>query len=220
MPSSPGWRLHPHQLHDDRAPVAALRHILLVPEPVHQLRIRPRDARRGPAGRARLAREPVARHRRNHDVEGIRRVPAMRRGIGERLDQLQQLDERAWPPVAQDDRQRVLVLRADMDEVDVQPVDLGDEVRQRLDLRLELSEVVVIGPVLRERLDRPELHALRGVVHRLLLREARGLEARLQVLDVRLVELDGERTDRGGDGGFFGDDGHGECSLRISSDGT
>jgi hypothetical protein len=33
-------------------------------------------------------------------------------------------------PWVNDDRQRVLVRRADVDEVDVQPVDLGDEVRQ------------------------------------------------------------------------------------------
>ena len=78
-------------------------------------------------GRGRLAGEAVARHRRDHDVESVRRGPAMRRGIGQRIDDLQLLDDRAGPPVRDDDRQRVLVLRADVDEVDVEPVDLGDE---------------------------------------------------------------------------------------------
>ena len=52
-------------------------------------------------------------------------------GVGERLDDLELLDERARPAVGDDDRQRVLVLRADVDEVDVEPVDLGQEVRER-----------------------------------------------------------------------------------------
>ena len=54
---------------------------------------------------------------------------AMRRRIGQRLDDLQLLDDRAGPSVRDEERQRVLVLGADVDEVDVQPVDLGDEVR-------------------------------------------------------------------------------------------
>jgi len=53
----------------------------------------------------------------------------VRGGIGERTDDLQLLDDRARPAVTDDDRQRVLVLRANVDEVDVEPVDLGDEVR-------------------------------------------------------------------------------------------
>jgi hypothetical protein len=52
-------------------------------------------------------------------VEGVRRAPAVRRRIGERADDLQLLDDRARPSVTDDDRQRVLVLRANVDEVDV-----------------------------------------------------------------------------------------------------
>ena len=82
-------------------------------------------------------RESVARHRRNHDVEGVggrsRRVPS---GSVERLDDLHLLDDRTGPPVRDDDRQRVLVLRAHVDEVNVEPIDLGDELRERVQLRL------------------------------------------------------------------------------------
>jgi hypothetical protein len=53
----------------------------------------------------------------------------MRRRIGQRIDDLQLLDHRAGPSVQDDERQRILVLGANVDEVDVQPVDLGDEVR-------------------------------------------------------------------------------------------
>ena len=62
-------------------------------------------------------------------MERVRRAPAMCRGVGERLDDLQLLDDRARPPVGDDQRQRILVLRANMDEVDVQSIDLGDELR-------------------------------------------------------------------------------------------
>ena len=68
--------------------------------------------------------------------EGITRskasaaLAAVRRGIGQRPDDLQLLDDRAGPAVRDDQRQRVRVLRADVDEVDVEPVDLGDELRQ------------------------------------------------------------------------------------------
>jgi len=53
----------------------------------------------------------------------------MRGGIGERLDDLQLLDDRAGPSVRDDQRQRVLVPGADVDEMNAEPVDLGHEVR-------------------------------------------------------------------------------------------
>ena len=121
-------RLHAHQIGDQRAPIAALRHELRVAEALHQLGPGACDALGAPAGRGRLAREPVARHRRDHEVEGVRCAPAMRRGIGQRLDDLQLLDDRAGPSVRDDHRQRILVLRANVNEVNVEPVDLGEEV--------------------------------------------------------------------------------------------
>jgi hypothetical protein len=89
-------------------------------------------------------------------MERVRRARAMRRGIGERLDDLQLLDDRARPPVCDDQRQRILVLGAGVDEVNVQPVDLGQEVRQGLQLPLTLA------PVVRLR----EVHPSRGVIAR------------------------------------------------------
>jgi len=75
-------------------------------------------------------------------MERVRRSRAVHGGIGERLDDLQLLDDRAGPPVRDDQRQRVLVVGADMDEVNVEPVDLGQEVRQGIQLRLALAPVV------------------------------------------------------------------------------
>jgi hypothetical protein len=62
-------------------------------------------------------------------MERVAGARAMCCGIRERLDDLQLLDDRAGPPVGDDQRQRVLVLGADVNEVDVEPVDLGDELR-------------------------------------------------------------------------------------------
>jgi hypothetical protein len=62
-------------------------------------------------------------------MERVRSVAAVRRGVGQSIDDLELLDDRARPAVIDDERQRVLVLRPNVDEVDVQAVDLGDELR-------------------------------------------------------------------------------------------
>ena len=63
-------------------------------------------------------------------MEGIRRISAMGRGIGQRLDDFQLLDDRAGPPVGNDDRQRIFVFRTNVNEMDVQPINFGDELRR------------------------------------------------------------------------------------------
>jgi hypothetical protein len=93
-------------------------------------------------------------------MERVRRARAMRGRAGERLDDLQLLDDRARPPVRDDQRQRVLVLRADVNEMNVQPIDLGQEVRQRVQFRLALAPVVVGLSIAREVLHHREPYAL------------------------------------------------------------
>jgi hypothetical protein len=96
-------------------------------------------------------------------MECIRRIGSVRRGVGERIDDLKLLDGRARPPVGHDERQRILMLGAHVDEVDVHPVDLGDEVGQGGEALFELAPVVIGGPIGSQRLNRLELHALRGI---------------------------------------------------------
>jgi hypothetical protein len=62
-------------------------------------------------------------------MERVGCARAVRRWIGQSVDELQLLDDRARPAVVDDERQRVLMLGANVNEVDVQPVDLGDELR-------------------------------------------------------------------------------------------
>ena len=73
---------------------------------------------------------------------------------------------------------------------------------------LALAPVVLGLPVARERLHRRQLHALRGILDALLLGPARGRDARTQVLEVRLGDLDRERADRGVARRPFGHDSH------------
>ena len=123
-------------LGDDRAPIATLRDKVLVAKALHQRGPCLRDPFGAPAGRGRLAGKPVTGHRRDHEMEGVRCAPAMRGGIGERSDDLQLFDHRTGPAVRHDQRQRIFMLGADMNEVDIQPIDFGDEVRHGVQPRL------------------------------------------------------------------------------------
>ena len=96
-------------------------------------------------------------------MKRVRSVAAVRRGISERPDDLQLLDNGAGPAVSDDEGQRVFVFRTNVNEMDVEAVDLRDEVGERLEFCFAFAPVVVGAPVLRELLHRRELHALRRV---------------------------------------------------------
>ncbi len=130
------------------APVAALGAVAGVAEPAHQLVPGVGDLLGPPARPAGLAAEAVAGQRRADHVESVRGVAAVRRRIGERPDDLAELDDRARPAVRDDQRQRVLAGRADVQEVDVQAVDLGAELREAVQPGLGRPPVVAVQPVL------------------------------------------------------------------------
>jgi hypothetical protein len=95
--------------------------------------------------------------------------------------------------------------RPDVDEVDVEPVDLGDEVRQGAQLRLGLAPVVLVRPVAREFLRYPLLHALRVIFDEFRVRPAGGPDARAQFLEVGVGgDRDRERPDGCGARRVFG----------------
>jgi hypothetical protein len=71
-------------------------------------------------------------------------------GIGQWIDNLQVPNDRAWPSVRDDERQRILVFRTHMNEMNVQSIDLGEELRQRVKPRLDLAPIVIIPPIFRE----------------------------------------------------------------------
>ena len=96
-----------------------------------------------------------------------------------------------------DQQHRVVVLRANVDEVDVETVDLGHELRQAAQPRLQPPEVVLGLPVAGECTDRRELDALRQVVDGLLLGPARRRDAAAQLGQVLLRNADVEGADGG-----------------------
>src|SRR5689334_12441156 len=103
--------------------------------------------------------------------------------VRERADRLEELNDRTGPSVRHDQWQRVLVLRLHVDEMDVDSVDRGEELRERVQSRLAAPPVVVIRPVARELFDRGELNALRAVVDEFTAGQAGVREAALQVTE-------------------------------------
>src|SRR5215510_7504620 len=96
-------------------------------------------------------------------MEGVRCARAMCRGIGQRINDLQLLDDRAGPSVRDDERQRIFMLRSNVNEMNVDAVDFGHEHRQRVQPRLYLAPVVGAPPVADDFLEFRELITLRTV---------------------------------------------------------
>jgi len=117
-------------------------------------------------------------------------------GIGQGVDDLHLLDDRSGPSVRDDKRQRVLVLGTDVDEMNVQSVDLGDELRIGIQLRLDLAPVVVGRPITGERLDGGELNALRVIRDRFPLGPTGRVDAPAQLGKVRFRKIHSKWADR------------------------
>ena len=130
-------------------------------------------------------------------MEGIRRGSTMRRGIGQGIDDLQLLDDRTGPPVRDDHRQRILVLGTNVNEMNVELIDSGDEVRQRVQFRLALAPIVLRRPVVREFLNRREPYALRVIPDRFALGPSRRGNAPAQIGQVGARKFCSKRTNGG-----------------------
>ena len=88
------------------------------------------------------------------------------------------------------------MLRTNMNEMNVQPIDLGDELRQGLQPGLDLAPIVICRPIICEFLHRRELHALRLICDGLLLGPARGSNAPAEVDERLFRNVDAEGADR------------------------
>ena len=119
-----------------------------------------RDATGVPSALVGRTRERVARDRRAHDVERVLRIAAVRPRIGERADDVEELDNRSRPSVRDDQRERVGLGRTRVEEVHARAVDLGEEVVERVEPRLGPSPVVLVAPVREQLGEVAELHAV------------------------------------------------------------
>ena len=139
----------------------------------------------------------VARHRRNHDIERIGCISAVRGGIGQRIDDLHLFGDRAGPSVRDDQRQRIFVFRTDVNEMNVQPIDLGDELRQGVQFCLDLAPVILCRPIARQRLHRRELYALGCIRDRFSFRPLCCVDAPAQFGKFRFRNIHLKRTNGG-----------------------
>src|SRR5262249_13894265 len=94
----------------------------------------------------------------------------MRRGIAQWIDDLQLLDHRAGPSVRDDERQCIFMFRTNVNEMNVQPINLGHEVRQGLQFRLAFAPIVISPPIAGEFLSLLPSVELRGLTGRLVSR--------------------------------------------------
>lgn len=94
-----------------------------------------------------------------------------------------------------DQRQSIGVLRANVNEVNVEPVDLGHELRAGVQLGLCLAPVVLGPPVADDLLHFRELYTLRAVVDRFAIRPPRRRDAPAKLSYVLLRDVDGEWAD-------------------------
>src|SRR5579871_298096 len=77
------------------------------------------------------------------------------------------------------------MLRTDVDEMNVQSINLGDELRQGVEFCLDLAPVVVCRPIASQRLSRRELYALGRICDRLSFRPPCVVDAPAQFREVR-----------------------------------
>src|SRR5262245_48254708 len=118
----------------------------------------------------------------------------MCRGISKWTDNLQLLDDRAGPPMRNNERQRILVLRADVNEINVESVDLRHKLRQRIQFRFDFPPVIISTPVTDDFLEFSELIALRAISDRFLVRPAGRCDASAEIDELLVRYVDAEGT--------------------------
>src|SRR5436305_9821681 len=89
----------------------------------------------------------------------------------------------------------MFMVRTNVDEMNVEPIDLGQELREGLQFRLTRAPVVICRPIAREFLHRRELYALRLICDGLLVGPARGGDASAQVGEVLFRKVEAEGAD-------------------------
>src|SRR4029077_14298190 len=116
-------------------------------------------------------------------------------GGAERADDLHELHDRSRPSVRENDRQRVPVRGAHVNEVKAEPVDLGAVLWEGVEASLEPAPVVLVAPVGDQPLSLLEGYALRPVTYGFPLRPPRGRQPKLEIVECLLRHLDLEWGD-------------------------
>jgi len=96
-----------------------------------------------------------------------------------------------------DYRHRILFLRLDVNEMNVQPIDVGDEMRNGVYFGLGFAPVVIGAPIPREFLHRRGLNTLRCIVDRFILWPLCRLDAPAQIRNISLGNAHMKRSNLG-----------------------
>ena len=151
--------------------------------------------RRGdPAGVGRRPRQAEPRQRRHDEVERVGRIPAVRAGIAQRTGDVEELRDRPRPPVAQHQRERVGLRRADVRRVDRRAVDLRHDLRPGVQPGLPRPPVVAVAPALRQRAHVVQRRAAVPAQVRRIEGPPRPAQALVEVGDRRVRHLDPVRV--------------------------
>jgi hypothetical protein len=177
------------------APVAALRHVIRVAQLLHQRVPHRRDALHAAALRDRLVRIAVTRQRGTDDMKGIPCIAAMGRGVGQRADDLLELDDRARPAVRHQQWHGIRVRRAQVDEMHGQAVNAAAELWITVEPGLAAPPVVLLRPVVDDLLEVRTRHTLRPVLDGLPFRPARGEKPAPEVFELGVGGMDPEGFD-------------------------
>src|SRR5262245_2283103 len=89
------------------------------------------------------------------------------------------------------------MFRTNVDEMNVEPINLGNELRYGVQFRLGLAPVVLRRPIAREFLHRCELHALRLIRDVFPLRPLRRVDAPAEIVERLLWDVNAEGMDCG-----------------------
>src|SRR2546425_12677335 len=116
-------------------------------------------------------------------MERVLRHSPVAGGIAEWADDLHELHDRSRPSVRENDRRRVLLRGAHVDEMNATPVDLGPVWGEGVDASLKAAPVILVPPVANERLSLLEGDALRPVANGFPLRPPRRRQSTLEIVD-------------------------------------
>ena len=193
---------------DDGPPVTALGDVAVIAEPCHEARPLRSDLFRAPTGSGGFAREAEAGKRRAHHVKGIFRLATVLARVGERLDDLQELDHRSGPAVGHNQREGAFLRRGGVDEVDLEAVERCQELREPVDGGFATAPVVVALPVIEYLAHVGERDALGPVVRRFRLGQAGPCQSGPEIFQRCIVDGDLEGSNLG----------HGSTFLMFGSE--
>ena len=177
---------------DEGAPVAALGRELLDAEDFrHEARPEIRDLLRVHR-LGRRARPGVARQRRADHRETVLGIAAEALGMGQRLDDAVEFEDGARPAMGDEQRFRIGAGAGFADEVNVEPVDAGDVVRPAVELGFPFPPVIAVAPVVHQPAHVGQVCAVEPAAPFRLVRKARPRQAQAQVLQDRVLDIDGE----------------------------